>query len=157
MNTLKDSYMTVIEHIAADMVTLKHDGQIADATPLNVLQQRNDWLISRMIGLDGQRRKIISEMNSRLNAYLYQCERFWKCRHERTYEKKLKQLDEAKRRIINIHYLTGFDACYALLLALKHLRAILPLPGYDEHAPVLAALEGIKEDCQKQLATYIKP
>jgi len=156
MNTLKDSYMTVIEHVAADLATLKHGGQIADTISLTVLQQRNDWLISRMIGLDGQRRKVISEMNNRLEAYLCQCERFWKCRHERAYEKKLKQLDEAQRRVINISTLTGFDACYALLLALKHLRAILPLPGYEEHKPALAALEGIKKDCQEQLATYIK-
>ena len=99
----------------------------------------------------------LKERNNRLYAYLHLCEHFWKFRHERTYEEKMKQLDEARRRVINIHYLTGFDACYALLLALKHLRAILPLPQYDEHAPAFAALEAIKEDCYQQLGTYIKP
>jgi predicted component of type VI protein secretion system len=94
---------------------------------------------------------IIAGFRKRLDDYLRQCERFWKGTHERTYEKKMAQLHEAKQRVVKIYALSGFDACYALLLALKHLRAILPLPKYPEHA---AALEAIKADCQKQLGTY---
>jgi hypothetical protein len=91
-----------------------------------------------------------------LDDYLRQCERFWKDRHERTYEKKMAQLHEAKQRVIKIYALTGFDACYSLLLALKHLRGILPLSHYPEHAPALEALEAIKAECYEELGTYIK-
>jgi len=96
------------------------------------------------------------EMQKRLDDYLRQCEAFWKGKHERTYEKKLAQLHEAKQRVIHIYALSGFDACYALMLALKHLRAILPLSKYPEHAPALEALEAIKADCYEQLGTYLK-
>ena len=90
-----------------------------------------------------------------LDDYIRQCERFWKGTHERTYEKKLAQLHEAKQRVIKVYALSGFDACYALTLALKHLRAILPLRQYPEHAPALEALEAIKADCYEQLGTYL--
>jgi len=90
-----------------------------------------------------------------LDDYIRQCERFWKGTHERTYEKKLAQLHEAKQRVIHIYALSGFDACYALTLALKHLRAILPLSKYPEHAPALEALEAIKADCYEELGTYL--
>ena len=98
----------------------------------------------------------LQSSNRALESYLSLCEKFWKERHERTYEKKMDALLETKKRVAKIHSLTGFDACYALLLTLKHLRHILPLPQYDEHAPALSALEAIKEDCQEQLCTYIK-
>jgi hypothetical protein len=91
----------------------------------------------------------------RLDDYLRQCERFWKDRHERTYEKKLSQIDEAKQRVIKIYALAGFDACYALLLALKHLRAILPLAHYPEYAQAIKEFEAIKEDCQERLGAFI--
>jgi hypothetical protein len=98
-----------------------------------------------------------NDMNTiQLNEYLLQCEVFWKGKHERTYEKKLAQLNEAKRRVTKIYALKGWDACHALLLTLKPLRAILPLPQYPEHVPALAALEAIKTDCQEELGTYIK-
>jgi hypothetical protein len=157
MNTIQKAYQTVIDHIAADIETLKQDGHIADTLSLYKLEKRREWLISRKDRLNGQRKKAISEFNNRLDAYLRQCEKFWKAQHERAYEKKLKQLDETKKRVIAIYSLSGFDACYALLLALKHLRAILPLAQYADYKPLLAALEGIKEDCQKQLSTYINP
>ena len=156
MNTLQANYQAVIEHVATDIEKLQNSGQPNDTANLKLLQKRHEWLISRMDKLNGQRNRIISETNNRLDAYLFQCERFWKARHERTYEKKLQQLDEAKRRVIHIHTLTGFDACYALMLTLKHLRCVLPLPQYAEHAPALEALEHIKKDCYEQLRTYIK-
>jgi hypothetical protein len=98
----------------------------------------------------------IPKFRSRLEAYLLQCDAFWKKRHERTYEKRMDKLLEVKKRLSEIYSLSGFDACYALMLALKHLRAILPLPQYDEYKPLLAALEAIKEDCYAQMGTYIK-
>ena len=92
----------------------------------------------------------------RLNDYLRQCEAFWKEKHERTYEKKLAQLNEAKKRVANVYALTGYDACYALMLALRHLRAVLPLPKYPEHATALEALEAIKTECYEELGTHFK-
>jgi hypothetical protein len=156
MNTLQTSYQAVIEHIAADVAILKQDGHIADTLSLYKLQKRHEWLVSRKDRLHEQHKQIISGFKNRLDAYLYQCEHFWQNQHERTYDKKLKQLHEAKQRVVAIYSLTGWDACYALMLTLKHLRAILPLPQYPEHAPALAALEAIKEDCYQQISTYIK-
>ena len=91
-----------------------------------------------------------------LEAYLSLCERFWKEQHERTYEKKLNELFEVKRRATRIYSLSGFDAYYTLFITLKPLRNILPLPRYGEHAAALSALEKIKQECQKQLCEYIK-
>jgi hypothetical protein len=156
MNTLQSSYQAVIEHIAAEMETLKQNGQIGDTVSLKLLQKRCEWLACRKNRFIENRVRVISGFKVRLDAYLYQCESFWQNQHERTYEKKLKQLHEAKRRVVAIYSLTEWDACYALMLTLKHLRAILPLPQYPEYAPALAALEAIKEDCYQQLATYIK-
>ena len=156
MNTLQVNYQAVIDHIAADMEILQHAGQIADTVTFNVLQDRHEWLICRRDRLNEQRSRVISGFNERLEAYMFLCEHFWKGKHERTYEKRLAQLHEAKQRVVKIHSLTGFDACHALMLTLKHLRAILPLQQYPEHAPALAALEAIKEDCYQQLSTYIK-
>ena len=156
MNALKISYQEVIDHIAADIETLKQSGQIADTASSALLRERREWLICRRDRLNEQRKQVISGFNERLEAYMFLCERFWKGKHERTYEKRLAQLHEAKQRVVKIHSLTGFDACHALLLTLKHLRAILPLQQYPEYAPALAALEAIKEDCYQQLSTYLK-
>jgi DNA repair exonuclease SbcCD ATPase subunit len=157
MNSLKEHYQAVIEHIAADIKTLLQSGEIADAVSLKLLQKRHEWLIYRRDRLNEQRKQIISGFRKQLDAYLCQCEGFWKSKHERTYEKKLAQLNEAKRRVAQVYALSGFDACYALMLTLKHLRSILPLPQYEEYAPALAAMEAIKDDCYRQLGTYIKP
>jgi len=156
MNTLQESYQEVIDHLAADIETLQEGGQIDDAVSLNLLQERLDWLVCRMDRLDEQRNRIISGFKRRLDDYLYQCECFWKSKHTRTYEKRMQELHETKRRVAKIYSLSGYDACYSLLLTLKHLRAILPLPQYAEHAPALKALEAIKADCQQQLGTYLK-
>jgi len=156
MNTLKEHYQAVIEHIAADIETLRKSGEIADAVSLNLLQKRHEWLVLRRDRLKEQRKQVISGFQKQLDGYLHQCEGFWKGKHERTYEKKLAQLNEAKKRVANVYSLTGWDACYALTLTLKHLRAILPLQQYAEHKPALAALEAIKEDCYQQLGTYLK-
>ena len=90
-----------------------------------------------------------------LEAYLSLCERFWKEQHERTYEKKLNELFEVKRRATRIYSLSGFDAYYTLLLSLKQMRSILPLKQYNEYVPALSALEKIKQECQEQLCAYI--
>ena len=156
MNTLKVSYQEVIDHIAADIKKLQQGGQIADTASSALLWERHEWLVCRKDRLNEQREQVISRFKNSLDGYLHQCEHFWKSKHERTYEKKLAQLNEAKQRVVRIYALTGFDACYALLLALKHLRAILPLRQYPEHAPALAALEAIKEDCYQQFRTYLK-
>jgi hypothetical protein len=155
MNTLQINYQAVIEHIADDINVLRKSGQIADAVSLNLLQKRHDWLVFRRDRLNEQREQSISRFKHSLETYLYQCERFWKSRHERTYEKKIDELFEVKQRVVKIYALTGFDACYALSLTLKYLRAILPLKQYPEHAPALAELEAIKEDCYGQLRTYL--
>jgi len=152
MSTLQSSYRAVINHIAADIETLKQRGQTADA---DLLRERREWLVCRHDRINHDRDLIISGFQKRLDDYLRHCEAFWKEKHERTYEKKMTQLHEAKQRVIKIYRLSGFDACYALLLALKHLRAILPLRQYPEHAPALEALEAIKADCYEQLGTYI--
>jgi adenylate kinase family enzyme len=156
MNTLQTNYRAVIDHIAADIQTLQQNGQTADTAILRLLQERHDWLTCRMGTLNELRDVAICGFRHSLEAYMCLCERFWKDQHERTYEKKLKQLHEAKERVIHIYSLTGYDACYALMLTLKHLRSILPLPQYAEFAPALAALEAIKCDCYEQLGTYIK-
>jgi hypothetical protein len=156
MNALKSNYQAVIEHIAADIKTLQQSGDTADAVSLKMLQKRHEWLVYRMRALDKCRDRAILGFRTGLEAYFSVCEKFWKEQHGRTYEKRMEQLFEVKKRLAEIYSLTGFDACYALLLTLKHLRAILPLPQYSEHAPALEALEAIKEDCQTQLGTYIK-
>ena len=155
MNSLQSSYQAVISHIAADIQALRQNGQIADTKPLKTLQKNLEWLTHRMSTLNDRRDITISGFGKRLEAYLYMCENFWKERHGRTYETRMDDLLETKKRVAKIHSLTGFDACYALLLALKPMRSVLPLVQYDEHAPALAALEAIKEDCYQQLGTYI--
>ena len=68
------------------------------------------------------------------------------------------ELLEVKRQVTKIYSLSGWDACFALMLALKPMRSVLPLRQYKEHhAPALAALEAIKGDCYAQLRTYINP
>ena len=67
------------------------------------------------------------------------------------------ELLEVKRQVTKIYALSGWDACFALMLAIKPMRSVLPLRQYDEHAPALEALEAIKRDCYEQLATYLKP
>jgi hypothetical protein len=67
------------------------------------------------------------------------------------------ELFEVRKRVIRIYSLTGFDACYALLLAIKPMRSVLPLKQYNEYVPALSALEKIKQECYEQLGTYIKP
>jgi hypothetical protein len=156
MNTLQTNYRAVIEHIAADIETLRQNGQTADTISLNILQKNHDWLMCRMGTLNERRNLAICGFRHSLEAYMFQCESFWKNKHERTYEKKLAQLNEAKKRVANVYSLSGFDACYALMLTLKHLRSILPLPQYAEFAPALKALEAIKDDCYQQLGTYLK-
>jgi len=150
MNALQTSYQAVIDHINADM---QKNRQPTD----KLLRKCHDWLVSRRDTLNERRDRDISGFKSRLEAYLLLCEKFWKERHGRTYEKKMDELFEVKRRVVKIYSLSGFDACYALLLALKPLRSVLPLAQYEEHAPAFAALEAIKEDCYQQLGTYINP
>jgi hypothetical protein len=150
MNTLQTHYQAVIDHIAADIQKNRQQ------TETELLQTYYDWLVCRKDTLNERRDRDISGFKNRLDAYLCQCEKFWKVRHERTYEKKLDELFEVKKRVIKIYSLSGFDACYALMLALKPMRSVLPLPQYDEHAPALAALEAIKDNCYRQLVTYLK-
>ena len=156
MNTLKKSYQEVLDHLAADIETLQQGGQISDMATLSQFQERHDWLVSRKNRLNEQRKQIISGLKNRLDAYLCQCEGFWKSNQTRTYEKKMYQLHDTRLRVIRIYSLTGWSACYALMLTLKHLRSILPLPQYAEYAPALAALESIKNDCYEQVASYLK-
>jgi hypothetical protein len=156
MNTMQASYLAVINHITADMESLKQNGQKNDQATLKLLQTHHDWLVCRMTILNDQRDQIISGFRIQLEAYLSLCDKFWKERHERTYEKKMDILFETKQRVVKIYSLTGFDACYELTLTIKHLRGILPLKQYDEYAPALAALEAIKNDCYEQLGTYLK-
>ena len=156
MITLQSSYRAVIDHIAADIETQRQGGKIVDAASLELVQERYDWLVSRYKNLNDQRDQTIFGFQKRLDAYLRLCETFWKTKHTRTYEKRMLQLSDTKLRVAKIYSLTGWDACYALTLALKDLRAILPLPQYPEHAPALAALEAIKSDCYEQLGTYLK-
>jgi hypothetical protein len=156
MNTLQTSYQAVIEHIAADIENLRPNGHAADTENLNALQTNREWLMCRMNRLNERREQIINGFGKRLEAYLFLCENFWKERHGRTYENRMDDLLAVKKEVAGIHSLTGFDACYALLLMLKRLRSILPPRQYDEHAPALTALESIKSECQRQMATYIK-
>jgi hypothetical protein len=144
MNTLQAHYQAVIDDVAANM---QKDVE---------LQQYHDWLVCRKDTLNERRDRAISGFKNSLEAYLRLCERFWKERHERTYEKKMDELFEVKKRVIRIYSLSGFDACYALMLAIKPMRSVLPLTHYDEHLPALAALEAIKDECYRQLGTYIK-
>ena len=122
-----------------------------------MLQYLHDWLVSRSNALETRRSRVISGFHKQLEGYLSLCEKFWKERHGRTYENKLDELFEVKKRVSKIYRLRGFDACYALMLAIKPMREILPLKQYDEYAPALAALEAIKSACYEQLATYINP
>ena len=156
MNTLQTSYSAVINHIAANIQALQESGKTADTKHLKTLQKNLEWLTRRMSTLNDRRNLVISGYGKRLEAYLYMCENFWKERHGRTYETRMDDLLEVKKRVAKIHALTGFDTCYALLLTLKPLRNILPPRQYSEHKPALSALESIKSDCQEQLATYIK-
>jgi hypothetical protein len=142
--------------VAADIETLQQNGHPNDAAVLKLLRKRHQWLVCRKDRLNDRRDLIISGFKPDLEAYLNQCETFWKDWHGRTYEKKMDDLLEVKRRVVKIYSLTGFDACYALLLTLKPLRGILPLPQYDEHTPALSVLEQIKSECITQLGTYIK-
>ena len=64
------------------------------------------------------------------------------------------ELLEVKKQVTKIYSLTDYDACYALMLAIKPMRGILPLQQYDEYAPALATLETIKSECYEQLRTY---
>ena len=156
MSTLQSSYQAVIEHIAADIETLQNSGEPADAANLKLLRERRDWLIYRRDALEERRSRVISGFALQLDGYLHQCENFWKEKHGRTYEAKMDELLEVKRRVVKIYSLSGFDACYALMLAIKPMRSILPLRQYEEYAPALAALEAIKKACYEQLGTYIK-
>jgi hypothetical protein len=156
MNTIQTNYQAVIDHVAADIETLQQSGNPNDAAALKLLRKRHRWLVCRKDKLNERRDHAISRFRPDLESYLYLCESFWKNRHGRTYEKKMDDLLEVKRRVVKIYPLSGFDACYALLLTLKPLRDILPLPQYDEYTPALSALEQIKSDCIAQLRTYIK-
>ena len=159
MNTLHANYQAVINHIAADIQIRgsRGNGECRDCKDsLEMLINQHDWLVCRMDALEERRTRAISGFHHQLEAYLHQCERFWKERHGRTYETKMDELLIVKKRVTKIYSLSGWDACYALLLAIKPLRGILPLRQYGEYAPALAALEAIKRACDEQLGTYIK-
>jgi hypothetical protein len=128
MNTLLTNYQAVIDHVAADIDRLQQNGQPGDTATIKILRKRLLWLVCRKDKLNERRELIISGFKPDLEAYLYRCETFWKERHGRIYEKKIEKLLEVKRRVVKIYSLGGFDACYALLLALKPMRGILPLP-----------------------------
>ena len=151
MNTLREHYQVIIEQVAADI--RKRDG----GDNKEMLQKLHDFLVCRRDALEERRERAISGFHRQLEAYLHLCERFWKERHGRTYEKKMDELLEVKKRVVKIYSLTGYDACNALMLALKPMRGVLPLRQYGEHAPALAALEKIKKECYEQLGTYLKP
>ena len=154
MNSLRISYQAVIEHVAGD---IGGNGDFCDGSDgRDRLVVLHDWLVCRRDALEKRRARTISGFYLQLEGYLQQCETFWKKRHGRTYEKKMDELLEVKKRVTKIYSLSGWDACYALLLAIKPMRGILPLRQYDEHAPALAALEAIKKECDEQLGTYIK-
>ena len=157
MNTLQTHYQAVIEHVAADADKLKNSGQPADVANLKRLQKRLEWLACRRDTLEERRDRVISGFHRQLEAYMSQCETFWKEKHGRTYEAKMDELLEVKRQVTKIYALSGWDACFALMLAIKPLRNVLPFRQYKEHAPALATLETIKKDCYEQLATYLKP
>ena len=156
MNTLQDHYQAVIDHITADIETLQKRGESGETADLRRLQKRLCWLVCRRDELSERRARIISGFHKQLGAYMQQCETFWKDKHGRTYEAKMDELLEVKRQVTKIYALSGWDACYALMLAIKPMRGVLPLRQYDEHTPALEALEAIKEDCYAQLRTYIK-
>ena len=151
MNALHVNYQAVINHIAAD---IQRSEQTTDTAALRELHH---LLICRSDALEERRTRAISGFHLLLEGYLHQCETFWKKRHGRTYEKKMDDLLEVKKRVVKIYSLSGWDACYALLLAIKPMRSVLPLRQYSEHAPALAALEAIKSECYEQLSTYISP
>jgi len=150
MNSLHANYQAVINHVADDIQKSEQPSERV------MLQERHDWLVCRRDALEDCRERAISGFNKKLEAYLHQCETFWKERHERTYEAKMDELLEVKKRVSKIYALTGYDACNALMLAIKPMRSILPLRKYDEYAPALAALEHIKSECYEQLGTYLK-
>ena len=151
MNTLHANYQAVINHVAADIQKSEQP------TEKQILQKNLNWLVCRRDALEERRTCIITGFNKKLEDYLKQCENFWKERHGRTYETKMDELLEVKKRVSKIYSLTGYDACNALMLALKPMRGVLPLRHYSEHAPALAALEKIKKECYEQLGTYLKP
>ena len=157
MNTLQTHYQAVIEHVAADVEKLKNSELPADVANLKRLQKRLEWLLCRRDTLEERRTRVISGFHRQLEAYMSQCETFWKEKHGRIYEAKMDELLEVKRQVTQIYALSGWDACYALMLAIKPMRNILPPRQYKEHAPALAALEAIKEDCYAQLRTYLNP
>jgi len=156
MNTLQINYQAVIEHVTADMEALQKSGQPADKANLKLLQKNCDWLACRRDALEQRRTRVISGFYAQLEGYLRQCENFWKEKHGRTYEVKMDELLEVKKQVTKIYSLTGYDACYALMLAIKPMRSVLPLRQYDEYAPALDALEAIKKACYEQMGTYIK-
>ena len=157
MNNLQINYQAVIDHVAADIEALQKRKQPNDTANLKRLQKRLEWLLCRRDALEERRTRVISGFHRQLEAYMCQCEIFWKNKHGRTYEAKMDELLEVERQVTKIYALSGWDACFALMLALKPMRSVLPLSQYREHAPALAALEAIEEDCYAQLRTYLKP
>jgi hypothetical protein len=156
METLQSSYRAVIGHVAADIETLHQSGLPGDTAALKLLRKRHQWLVCRKDRLNERRDIAISGFRFSLDDYLYQCESFWKDWHGRTYESKMDELLEVKRRVVKIYSLSGFDACYALLLALKPMRGILPLPQYDEYTSALSDFVQIKSDCIAQLEHILR-
>ena len=156
MNTLQDNYQAVIDHITADIATLQKSGESGNTADLQRLQKHRDWLLCRHDEMEERRAHTILGFHKQLEDYMRQCEIFWKERHGRTYEAKMDELLEVKKQVTKIYALTGWEACYALTLAIKPMRSVLPLRQYDEYAPALEALENIKRECYEQLRTYIK-
>ena len=152
MNRLQANYQAVIEHIAADIRKRENNDGEDTTEMLNFL---HDWLVCRRGALEERRSRAILGFHKKMEAYLSMCENFWKNRHGRTYEAKLDELFEVKKRVSKIYRLSGFDACCAIMLAVKPMREILPLKQYDEYAPALATLENIKDECYEQLGTCI--
>ena len=155
MNTLQDNYQAVIDHVSADIETLQKSGHEGDTANAKRLQRGFDWLVCRRDALEERRARAILGFHRQLETYMQLCETFWKERHERTYEAKMEELLKVRKQVTKIYSLSGWDACYALMLALKPMRTVLPLHQYSEHAPALEALETLKRECYEQLGTYI--
>ena len=92
-------------------------------------------------------------MKERLTRYIGLCDAFWKECHSRTYEQKMDDLFEAKRLVVGMYALSESDLYYALFLALKRLRKILPLEQYPEYREALALYEDIRADCLEYMKT----
>ena len=92
-------------------------------------------------------------MKTQLNRYIGFCDAFWKECHSRTYEQKMDDLFEAKRLVVGMYALSESDLYYALFLALKHLRKILPLEQYPEYEEAETLFEQIKVDCLEYMKT----